>query len=277
MRFAYQGIPGSYSESCIKKNYPNCEETISCRTFQDAFELAKNNNNVKALVPDQNQLIGSINIETLILKYRLNITAEHFFPINHSLLVLPGTKLKDIKDVYSHTAALSQTNSFLRKNNLNENVMADTAGSAAFISRTKDKTKAAIASKEAGKIYNLEVLNSDIQDEKENFTRFLVFQKDIEQPVFKKNNNYITSFLFKLKNKPSALFQSLTGLSLRQVDMTKLQSFPEKGTFTSYYFFCEVQGHIDEEKISGALSDLELHCSEFQLLGVFEQSNFRNR
>ena len=277
MKFAYQGIPGSYSESCIKKNYPNCEETISCRTFQDAFELAKNNNNVKALVPDQNQLIGSINIETLILKYRLNITAEHFFPINHSLLVLPGTKLKDIKDVYSHTAALSQTNSFLRKNNLNENVMADTAGSAAFISRTKDKTKAAIASKEAGKIYNLEVLNSDIQDEKENFTRFLVFQKDIEQPVFKKNNNYITSFLFKLKNKPSALFQSLTGLSLRQVDMTKLQSFPEKGTFTSYYFFCEVQGHIDEEKISGALSDLELHCSEFQLLGVFEQSNFRNR
>ena len=277
MKFAYQGIPGSYSESCIKKNYPNCEETISCRTFQDAFELAKNNNNVKALVPDQNQLIGSINIETLILKYRLNITAEHFFPINHSLLVLPGTKLKDIKDVYSHTAALSQTNSFLRKNNLNENVMADTAGSAAFISRTKDKTKAAIASKEAGKIYNLEVLNSNIQDEKENFTRFLVFQKDIEQPVFTKNNNYITSFLFKLKNKPSALFQSLTGLSLRQVDMTKLQSFPEKGTFTSYYFFCEVQGHIDEEKISGALSDLELHCSEFQLLGVFEQSNFRNR
>ena len=277
MKFAYQGIPGSYSESCIKKNYPNCEETISCRTFQDAFELAKNNNNVKALVPDQNQLIGSINIETLILKYRLNITAEHFFPINHSLLVLPGTKLKDIKDVYSHTAALSQTNSFLRKNNLNENVMADTAGSAAFISRTKDKTKAAIASKEAGKIYNLEVLNSDIQDEKENFTRFLVFQKNIEQPVFTKNNNYITSFLFKLKNKPSALFQSLTGLSLRQVDMTKLQSFPEKGTFTSYYFFCEVQGHIDEEKISGALSDLELHCSEFQLLGVFEQSNFRNR
>ena len=277
MKFAYQGIPGSYSESCIKKNYPNCEETISCRTFQDAFELAKNNNNVKALVPDQNQLIGSINIETLILKYRLNITAEHFFPINHSLLVLPGTKLKDIKDVYSHTAALSQTNSFLRKNNLNENVMADTAGSAAFISRTKDKTKAAIASKEAGKIYNLEVLNSDIQDEKENFTRFLVFQKNIEQPVFTKNNNYITSFLFKLKNKPSALFQSLTGLSLRQVDMTKLQSFPEKGTFASYYFFCEVQGHIDEEKISGALSDLELHCSEFQLLGVFEQSNFRNR
>ena len=121
------------------------------------------------------------------------------------------------------------------------------------------------------------VLNSNIQDEKENFTRFLVFQKNIFHPNYDKKEKYITSFLFKLKNKPSALFQSLTGLSLRQVDMTKLQSFPEKGTFSSYYFFCEVQGHIDDEKISGAISDLELHCSEFQLLGVFKQSTFRNR
>ena len=277
MKFAYQGIPGSYSESCIKENYPDCEKTISCRTFQDAFEFAKNDDTVRALVPEQNQLIGSINIETLILKYRLNIVAEHFFPINHSLLALPGTKLEDIKDVYSHTAALSQTNSFIRKNNFRENVMADTAGSAAYVAKLKDKSKAAIASKDSAKIYNLEVLDSKIQDEEINYTRFLVFQKKISQPKYNAEENFITSFLFKLKNKPSALFQSLTGLSLRQVDMTKLQSFPEKGTFSSYYFFCEVQGHILEEKVSGALTDLELHCSEFQLLGVFKQSNFRNK
>ncbi|RPF74590.1 MAG: prephenate dehydratase [Rickettsiales bacterium TMED289] len=277
MKFAYQGIPGSYSESCIIENYPKCEKVISCRTFQDAFELAKKDNTIKALVPEQNQLIGSINIETLIIKYRLNITAEHFYPINHSLLALPQANFKDIKDVYSHTAALSQTNIFLRKNNLIENVMADTAGSAAYVSKTKDITKAAIASKRSASIYGLKVLNDNIQDEKENFTRFLVFQKDVFQPEFIEKDKYITSFIFKLKNKPSALFQSLTGMSLRQVDMTKLQSFPEKGTFSSYYFFCEVQGHIAEEKISGALSDLELHCSEFQLLGVFPQSKFRNR
>ena len=277
MKFAYQGIPGSYSESCIRKNYPNCDEAIACRTFQDAFELANNNQEIKAIVPEQNQLIGSINIETLIIKYRLNIFAEHFFPINHSLLVVPGTTLDEIKDVYSHTAALSQTNSFIKKNNFTENVMADTAGSAAYVAKMNDKSKAAIASIESSKIYKLEVLNSKIQDEEVNFTRFLVFQKNISQPKFSKNHKYITSFLFKLKNKPSALFQSLTGMSLRQVDMTKLQSFPEKGTFSSYYFFCEVQGHISEDKISGALSDLELHCSEFQLLGVFEQSSFRNR
>ena len=277
MKIAYQGIPGSYSESCIKENYPNCKEAISCRTFQDAFELAKNNSDIKAMVPEQNQLIGSINIETLIIKYRLNIYAEHFFSINHSLLAIPGTKLNDIKDVYSHTAALSQANSFIRKNNLKENVMADTAGSALYVAKIKDKTKAAIASKQSAKIYGLQVINDKIQDEEENFTRFLVFQKNVGQPKYLKEKKFITSFIFKLKNKPSALFQSLTGMSLRQVDMTKLQSFPEKGTFSSYYFFCEVQGHIEDEKISGALSDLELHCSEFQLLGVFEQSKFRQR
>ncbi len=232
---------------------------------------------IKAIIPEQNQLIGSINIETLILKYRLNIFAEHFFPINHNLLVLPGTKLENVKDVYSHTAALSQTSTFIKKNNLKENVMADTAGSAAYVASKKDKSKSAIASKLSAKIYGLEVLKSDIQDDKQNFTRFLVLQKDIAQPEFKNGKNYITSFLFKLKNKPAALFQSLTGLSLRQVDMTKLQSFPEKGTFSSYYFFCEVQGHINEEKIAGALSDLEIHCSEFQLLGVFHQDSFRKK
>ena len=277
MKFAYQGIPGSYSESCIRENYPDCEEAISCRTFQDAFEMALKDKNTKAIVPEQNQLIGSINIETLILKYRLNVFAEHFFKISHSLLVVPGAKLKDVKNVYSHTAALSQTNKFLRDNKLKENVMADTAGSAAYVAKKNDKSKAAIASKYSAEIYGLDILKNNIQDEKENFTRFLVFQKEVTQPKFKNDGKYITSFLFKLKNKPSALFQSLTGMSLRQVDMTKLQSFPEKGTFSSYYFFCEVQGHISEEKVAGALSDLELHCSEFQLLGVFKQSEFRDR
>ena len=276
MKIAYQGVAGSYSESCAKENYPD-SETIPCRTFQDAFELAKNDSNIKAIIPEQNQLIGSINIETLILRYRLNIFAEHFFPINHNLLVLPGTKIEDIKDVYSHTAALSQTSSFIRKHNLKENVMADTAGSALYIAATKDKTKSAIASKLSAKIYGLEILKPDIQDDKVNFTRFLVFQKDMAQPEFKKDEKYITSFIFKLKNKPAALFQSLTGISLRQVDMTKLQSFPEKGTFSSYYFFCEVQGHITQEKIAGALSDVEIHCVEFQLLGVFLQDPFRQK
>ena len=276
MKIAYQGIAGSYSESCARENYPEAK-TIPCRTFQDAFELAQNDSTIKAIIPEQNQLIGSINIETLILKYRLNIFAEHFYRINHNLLVLPGSKLEDVKEVHSHTAALSQTSGFIRQHKLKEIVMADTAGSAAYISKKKDKTKAAIASKLSAEIYGLDILKSNVQDDKENFTRFLVFQKDVSQPDFKKEEKYITSFLFKLKNKPAALYQSLTGMSLRQVDMTKLQSFSEKGTFSSYYFFCEVQGHISEEKVAGALSDVELHCSEFQLLGVFKQDTFRKK
>ena len=108
MKIAYQGIPGSYSESCAKESYPKCE-TIACKTFDECFQLASNDNNIKAIIPEQNQLIGNINIEFLIFKYRLNIYAEHFFPINHNLLVVPGAKIENIKDVYSHTAALSQS------------------------------------------------------------------------------------------------------------------------------------------------------------------------
>ena len=188
-----------------------------------------------------------------------------------------GAKIEDIKDVYSHTAALSQSTSFIKKHNLIENVMADTAGSAQFVSLTKDKSKAAIASKLSAEIYGLNILKSDIQDDKVNFTRFLVFQKDIAQPEFKENEKYITSFLFKLKNKPAALYQALSGMAVRSCDMTKLQSFPEKGAFSSYLFLCEVDGHIEEKKIAESLSDLELHCTEFQLLGVFKQDPFRKK
>ena len=252
MKIAYQGIPGSYSESCAKESYPKCE-TIACKTFDECFQLASNDNNIKAIIPEQNQLIGNINIEFLIFKYRLNIYAEHFFPINHNLLVVPGAKIENIKDVYSHTAALSQSSGFIKKHNLNENVMADTAGSAQFVSLKKDKSKAAIASKLSAEIYGLDVLKSDIQDDKVNFTRFLVFQKDIVQPEFKENENYLTSFLFKLKSKPAALYQALSGMAVRSCDMTKLQSFPEKGTFSSYFFLCEVDGHIEEKKIAESI------------------------
>ena len=165
MKIAYQGIAGSYSESCAKEKYPDCE-TIPCKTFDECFEKANNDGLVKAIIPESNKTTGNIGVEYLIFKYRLNIFAEHFFPINHNLLVIPGTKIDDIKDVYSHTAALSQVNSFIRKHKIKENVMADTAGSAAYISSLKDKTKAAIASKLSSEIYGLEILKSDIQDDK---------------------------------------------------------------------------------------------------------------
>ena len=275
MKIAYQGIAGSYSESCAKEKYPNCE-TISCKTFDECFERANKDNMVKAIIPESNKTTGNIGVEYLIFKYRLNIYAEHFFPINHNLLGLPGAEIKDIKDVYSHAQALSQSSNFIKNNKLNENVRADTAGSAKYISQKKDITKAAIASKLSAKIYNLKILDSNVQDEKENVTRFLIMQKDIFQPELKKNK-YITSLLFKLKSKAGALYSALGSFTLNGVNLTKLQSFPEKNSFSSYFFLCELDGHIEEKKVKNSLEELGLHCDDMHVLGVFEADKFRDK
>ena len=275
MKIAYQGVAGSYSESCAKEKYPDCE-TIPCKTFDECFEKANNDNLVKAIIPESNKTTGNIGVEYLIFKYRLNISAEHFFPINHNLLGLPGSKLSDIKDVYSHAQALSQSSIFIKKNKLNENVRADTAGSAKYISEAKDKSKGAISSKLSADIYNLQILDSNIQDEKENVTRFLIMQKDIFQPELQ-NEKYITSLLFKLKSKAGALYSALGSFTLNGVNLTKLQSFPEKNSFSSYFFLCELDGHIEEPKVKNSLEELGLHCDDMHVLGVFESDKYRDK
>ena len=234
MKILYQGIPGSYSESCAKKMFPGIE-TISCKTFDECFEKASSDSKTRAIIPESNKTTGNIGVEYLIFKYRLNIYEEYFFPINHNLLGIKGTKLKDIKEVYSHAQALSQSSQFLKKNNLNGNVRADTAGSAKYISELGVKSKAAIASKLSSEIYKLEIINENIQDDQENFTRFLIMGKEIVQPEID-NNKYITSFLFKLRDKPAALYSALSGFAINGVNMTKLQSFPEKNSFSSFFF-----------------------------------------
>ena len=273
MKIAYQGIAGSYSESCAKEKYPNCE-TIPCKTFDECFETANEDSSIKAIIPESNKTTGNIGVEYLIFKYRLNIFAEHFYSINHNLLGISESKISDIKDVYSHAQALSQSSIFIKKNKLNGNVRADTAGSAKYISEANDKSKAAISSKLSADIYNLKILDSNIQDEKENVTRFLVMQKDIFQPELK-NNKYITSLLFKLKSKAGALYSALGSFTLNGVNLNKLQSFPEKNSFSSYFFLCELDGHIEEEKVKNSLEELGLHCEDMHVLGVFEADKFR--
>ena len=273
MKIAYQGIPGSYSESCAKQMYPE-SETISCKTFDECFEKAKQDNSIRSIIPESNKTTGNIGVEYLIFKYRLNIYAEHFFPIKHNLLGIKGSNLDSIKDVYSHAQALSQSSNFIKQNNLIENVRADTAGSAKYVSETKDKTKAAIASKLSAEIYKLEILKEDIQDEKNNVTRFLLMGKEIYQPELK-DENYITSFLFKLKSKPAALYSALSGFAINGVNMTKLQSFPEKNSFSSFFFLCDIEGHNDDQKIKNSLEELGLHCEDMHVLGVFKSDKFR--
>ncbi len=275
MKIAYQGIAGSYSESCAKEMYPDCE-TISCKTFDECFEKASQDNSIKTIIPESNKTTGNIGVEYLIFKYRLNIYAEHFFLINHNLLAVKGSKLSDIKDVFSHAQALSQSSEFIKKNNLNENVRADTAGSAKYVSEIKDKTKAAIASKLSAQIYNLDILKENIQDEKNNVTRFLVMGKEIYQPELK-DEKYITSFLFKLKSKPAALYSALSGFAINGVNMTKLQSFPEKNSFSSFFFLCDIEGHIEDNKIKNSLEEIGLHCEDMHVLGVFKSDKFRHK
>ena len=192
MKIVYQGISGSYSESCAKMMFPNIE-TQPCKTFDDCFEKASSDSNIRAIIPESNKTTGNIGVEYLIFKYRLNIYEEYFFPINHNLIGIKGSKLSDIKDVYSHAQALSQASKFIKKNNLIANVRADTAGSAKYISLEKDKTKGAIASNLSAQIYNLEILSKNIQDDKDNFTRFLIMGKEIIQP---ENNNEKYIFFF---------------------------------------------------------------------------------
>ena len=171
---------------------------------------------------------------------------------------------------------MSQSSIFIKKNKFNENVRADTAGSAKYVSETKDKSKGAIASKLSAKIYNLKILESKVQDEKENLTRFLIMQKDIFQPEFKKNK-YITCLLFKLKSKAGALYSALGSFTLNGVNLTKLQSFPEKNSFSSYFFLCELDGHIEETKVKNSLEELGLHCNDMHVLGVFEADSYRDK
>jgi len=273
MKIAYQGIAGSYSESCAKEMYPDCE-TIPCKTFDECFEKANHDSSIRSIIPESNKTTGNIGVEYLIFKYRLNIYAEHFFPIKHNLLGIKGSKLTDIKDVYSHAQALSQSAKYIKKNNLNENVRADTAGSAKYVSEANDKTKAAIASNLSANIYGLEILKEKIQDDENNVTRFLIMGKEIYQPEYK-NDKYITSILFKLKSKPAALYSALSGFAINGINMTKLQSFPEKNSFSSYFFLCDIDGHLESEKIKNSLEELGLHCEDMHVLGVYNSDKFR--
>ena len=269
----FQGTFGAYSHLAALSIDSNAE-VVPCKTFDDCFVQASKDINSKIIIPESNRITGNIGIEYLIFEYRLNIYAEYFQKIEHNLLGLPGTKVSEIKDVYSHAQALSQCSKFIKSNRLTEHVRADTAGSAEMVSKSKDKTKAAIASSLSAKTYNLEIVKNNIENEKGNLTRFLVMGKNISQPEFK-GKKYITSFLFKLKSKPAALYQSLGGFAINGVNLTKLQSYPEKNSFDSFFFLCDLDGHIEEPRVQKSLEDLGLHCQDFHVLGVFEADKQR--
>ena len=271
----FQGTFGAYSHLAALSIFKD-SEIIPCKTFDECFLKASKDDSSKIIIPESNRITGNIGIEYLIFKYRLNIYSEYFQKIEHNLLGLPGTKISEIKDVYSHGQALSQCSKFIKSNNLIEHVRADTAGSAEMVSKEKDKSKAAIASSLSAKTYNLEIIQKNIENEKGNLTRFLIMGKNISQPEFG-NKKYITSFLFKLKSKPAALYSALGGFAINGVNLTKLQSYPEKNTFDSFFFLCDLDGHIEDQKVQKSLEELGLHCQDFHVLGVFEADKIRGK
>ena len=271
----FQGTFGAYSHLAALSIEPKAE-IIPCKTFDECFLKASKDTNSKIIIPESNRITGNIGIEYLVFQYRLNIYAEYFQKIEHNLLSIPGTKISDLREVYSHAQALSQCSKFIRLNKLIEHVSADTAGSAEMVSKIGDKSKAAIASTLSAKTYGLEIIKKNIENEKGNLTRFLIMGKNISQPELK-DKKYITSFLFKLKSKPAALYQSLGGFAINGVNLTKLQSYPEKNSFDSFFFLCDLDGHIEDPKVQKSLEELGLHCQDFHVLGVFEADKIREK
>ena len=271
----FQGTFGAYSHLAALSLDPGAE-IVPCKTFDECFSNASKDPSSRLIIPESNRITGNIGIEYLIFEYRLNIYSEYFQIIEHNLLGLKGAKISDIKDVYSHGQALSQCSKFIKLNNLIEHVRADTAGSAEMVSIDKDKKKAAIASSLSAKTYDLEIIKKNIENEKGNQTRFLLMGKNISQPEYG-NKKYITSFLFKLKSKPAALYQSLGGFAINGVNLTKLQSYPEKNSFDSFFFLCDLDGHLEDTKVQKSLEELGLHCQDFHVLGVFEADKLREK
>jgi len=276
IKVAFQGEKGAYSHLACLKMFPDIE-TIACATFEEAFQLAKDNSEYKIVIPIENSLAGRVaDIHYLIPKYKLQIHAEHFQKVSHNLLGVKGSKLEDIKTVRSHAQALGQSQNFISNNKLIPIISADTAGSAKFISEKKDKSEGAIASDLAAKTYNLDILKKNVEDEIGNFTRFLVMNRDSKHPEFK-DKKYITSCIFKLKSIPAALYKSLGGFATNGVNLCKLESFSVKNTFDQVNFYIDIEGHIEDASLKKALEELGFHTEKLDVLGVYEAHEFRFR
>ena len=274
IKVAFQGEKGAYSHLACNEIFPNVD-AVACATFEEAFQLAKENSEYKIVIPIENSLAGRVaDIHYLIPKYKLQIHAEHFQKVKHNLLGVKGSKIKDIRTVRSHSQAIGQCSKIILSNNLKAIISADTAGSAKFIAEKKDKSESAIASDLAAKIYNLEILKSNVEDESGNVTRFFIMGKDSKHPEFE-NKKYITSCIFKLKSIPAALYKALGGFATNGVNLCKLESFSVKNTFDQVNFYIDIEGHIEDSSLQKALEELGFHTQKLDILGVYEAHQFR--
>ena len=272
----YQGMPGAFSHLACSSYYPEYE-AVPCRSFARAFDLVKEGKADLAMIPVENSVAGRVSdIYHLLPEGDLHIISEHYLPVHHNLLVLPGTKLEDIQTAYSHPMALSQVRKRLRDWDIAPRIDLDTAGAAKRLADSGDKSEASISSSLAAEIYGLEILESNIEDETHNTTRFLALSQTAVMPA-QNSGKVVTSFVFNVRNVPSALYKAMGGFATNGINMTKLESYMVRGSFTATQFYADVEGHPDDEAMKHAMEELGFFSEYVYMLGTYLADSSRDR
>jgi prephenate dehydratase len=275
-RIAYQGEPGANSHIAINEAFPD-HEALPCATFEDALGAVKSGEARYAMIPIENSLAGRVaDIHHLLPEAGLYIVGEHFMPIHFQLMAPKGAKIGAIKDVFSHVHALGQCRKILRKLGAIGHTAGDTAGAARQVAEWGDKTKAALAPRLAASLYGLDILAGNVEDEAHNTTRFVVLGREAEHAA-PGNGPVMTTFIFRVRNVPAALYKALGGFATNGVNMTKLESYQTEGTFLATMFYADVEGHPSDPPLARALEELGYFSSELRLLGTYPASPFRKQ
>ena len=274
-KIAFQGELGAYSHLACIEAAPD-HNPVACRTFESAMEQVNASECHLAMIPIENSVAGRVaDIHYLLGGYDLKIYSEHFQEINHQLMAKPGASLDTIKNVRSHSMAIGQCHATIKKYNLDVIIMADTAGSAKFISEQGTMEDSAIASTLAADTYGLDIVDTNIQDMKNNTTRFLIMSKELQQER-NENLSYLTSCIFEVKSVPSALYKALGGFATNGVNLTKLESFIVDGDFNKAQFYIDLDGHAEDQSVKGALEELSFYTEKLKVLGVYPKHSYRN-
>ncbi|MDW4551330.1 prephenate dehydratase [Defluviimonas sp. D31] len=267
-RIAFQGEPGAYSHQACHQAYPDLE-ALPCATFEDTIETVRSGRADLAMLPVENSTYGRVaDIHHLLPESGLHIVAETFVRVHINLLVVPGTRIEQIEGTMSHTVLLGQCRSFLARHGLKPVTGADTAGSARHVAELGDPKLAALASELAGEIYGLELLARHIEDRAHNTTRFLVMARE---PNLNRRGDgkMMTTFVFRVRNIPAALYKAMGGFATNGVNMTKLESYMIDGSFSATQFYADIEGHPDDTHVRLALEELDYFTSSMSLLGVY--------
>lgn len=275
-KISFQGVEGAYSHLAVQEFFPE-SEPVPCKTFEIAISKAESEQVDFAMIPIENSAAGRVaDIHRLLPKSDLHINYEHFQRVEHKLLIHPDSKIENIKKIISHEQALAQCSNKIQKLDFDILVGADTAGSAKNIYENKVLDTAAIASSLAADIYTLKIVDESFANSKNNITRFYVMSKD-ENKDYDPQKKYISSFLFAVNNTPGSLFKVMGGFATNNVNMIKLESYNYGANFVITEFYCEIEGHPDQENTKLALEDMNHYCSKVRKLGVFEKSSYRSR